>query len=126
MLENPLTVKEFLFKLATDPEAIEGADELFYVASDPVASDWLEVLHPNAHSLNPLYRIGEPRIDTYEAMVDTILSSVRQGRRVCAAFYGHPGVFVYPSHEAIRQARDEGFEARMLPAVSAEDCLFAD
>ena len=42
------------------------------------------------------------------------------------AFYGHPGVFVTPSHEAIRRAREEGFPARMLPAISAEDCLFAD
>ena len=59
-------------------------------------------------------------------MVEELLEPVRRGRRVCAAFYGHPGVFVTPSHEAIRQARAEGFPARMLPAVSAEDCLFAD
>jgi hypothetical protein len=42
------------------------------------------------------------------------------------AFYGHPGVFVDPGHEAVGRARDEGFRARMLPAVSAEDCLVAD
>jgi hypothetical protein len=51
---------------------------------------------------------------------------VRRGRRVCAAFYGHPGVFVMPAHEAIRRARAEGHEAEMLPGVSAEDCLIAD
>ncbi|HZG36857.1 MAG TPA: SAM-dependent methyltransferase, partial [Gaiellaceae bacterium] len=38
----------------------------------------------------------------------------------------HPGVFVAPSHEAVARARAEGIPARMLPAVSAEDCLFAD
>jgi hypothetical protein len=59
-------------------------------------------------------------------MIEEILAPVREGRTVCAAFYGHPGVFVSPSHEAIRLARLEGLEARMLPAVSAEDCLFAD
>lgn len=51
---------------------------------------------------------------------------VRRGLRVCAVFYGHPGVFVTPSHKAVTQARAEGFAARMLPGVSAEDCLFAD
>ena len=51
---------------------------------------------------------------------------MRRGLNVCAAFYGHPGVFVAPSHEAVRRAREEGFRARMLPGVSAEDCLFAD
>jgi tetrapyrrole (corrin/porphyrin) methylase-like protein len=59
-------------------------------------------------------------------MVDEILAPVRRGARVCAVFYGHPGVFVMPSHEAVERARAEGFPARMLPAISAEACLFAD
>ena len=62
----------------------------------------------------------------YRRMIDQILAPVRSGQTVCAAFYGHPGVFVVPSHEAIRQARREGFDARMLPGISAEDCLFAE
>jgi len=41
-------------------------------------------------------------------------------------FYGHPGVFVNPAHRAISIAKSEGYKARMLPGVSAEDCLFAD
>jgi hypothetical protein len=59
-------------------------------------------------------------------MVEAILEPVRAGKRVCAAFYGHPGVFVLPSHEAIARARAEGFDAEMFPGVSAEDCLVAD
>jgi Tetrapyrrole (Corrin/Porphyrin) Methylases len=59
-------------------------------------------------------------------MVEEILAPVRNGKRVCAVFYGHPGVYVNPSHEAVRRAREEGYEARMFPAVSAEDCLVAD
>jgi uncharacterized protein YabN with tetrapyrrole methylase and pyrophosphatase domain len=59
-------------------------------------------------------------------MVDSILADVRSGLRVCAIFYGHPGVFVYPSHVSITKARDEGYEAQMLPSISAGDCLFAD
>jgi uncharacterized protein YabN with tetrapyrrole methylase and pyrophosphatase domain len=59
-------------------------------------------------------------------MVRRILSAVRKRQRVVAVFYGHPGVFVLPSHEAIRRARAEGYVARMLPGISAEDCLFAD
>ena len=59
-------------------------------------------------------------------MVDEMLSPLRAGRSVCAAFYGHPGIFVYPGQEAIRRARAEGFEARMLPGISAIDCLWCD
>lgn len=83
-------------------------------------------LNPRARSLEGCYEEGAPRDDAYARMVEEILAAVRAGRRVCAAFYGHPGVFVLPSHEAIARARREGLEARMLPGVSAEDCLFAD
>ena len=79
---------------------------------------------PNRHSLFTVE--GRSRLDTYQDMVDRILACVREGSDVCVAFYGHPGVFVYPSHEAIKRARIEGYKATMLPGISAEDCLFAD
>jgi uncharacterized protein YabN with tetrapyrrole methylase and pyrophosphatase domain len=106
--------------------AIESADELLHLASDELGERWLDELHPRSRSLRPLYRPGRDREEIYEQIVELILDPVRRGRRTCAAFYGHPGVFVRPSHEAVRRARSEGFEARMLPAVSAEDCLFAE
>jgi hypothetical protein len=40
--------------------------------------------------------------------------------------YGHPGVFADPGHEAVRRVRAAGLPARLLPAVSSLDCLFAD
>lgn len=89
-------------------------------------SAWLEEQYPRARSLSELYRPDVPRRQIYAEMVEAILAPLRENRRVCAAFYGHPGVFVTPSHEAIRRARDEGYPARMLPAVSAESCLIAD
>jgi hypothetical protein len=105
---------------------IAAADELLYLVPDPVFAAWLEQLNPRARSLHPLYRPGEPRTRIYEAIVDEIVARVRAGADVCAAFYGHAGVFAFPSHEAIRRVRAEGRPARMLPGVSAEDCLFAD
>ena len=106
--------------------ALEEADDLLYLAAEPGGGAWLARLHPNARSLDGCYVEGEERQKAYEAMVEAMLEPVRHGRRVCGAFYGHPGVFVTPSHEAVRRARAEGFPARMLPAVSAEDCLYAD
>jgi Tetrapyrrole (Corrin/Porphyrin) Methylases len=106
--------------------AIEAADELLYVNAEPLGDRWLASLHPHARNLATLYRAGVERHEIYAAIVEAILERVRAGAKVCAAFYGHPGVFVRPSHEAIRRARAEGYDARMLPAVSAEDCLFAD
>jgi precorrin-3B methylase len=106
--------------------AIEAADEVLYLIPDPVSVHAVERLNPRSRSLAHCYVEGQHRRDAYARMVETILGSVRAGNSVCAAFYGHPGVFVLPSHDAVKQARREGFDATMLPGISAEDCLFAD
>lgn len=105
---------------------IREAEKVLYVIPGPWAEPWMHSLNPTAESLIPLYGDNKRRLDTYGQMVVHIMKFVRQGLNVCAVFYGHPGVFVLPSHEAIREARQEGFSAVMFPGVSAEDCLFAD
>ncbi|HVQ09486.1 MAG TPA: SAM-dependent methyltransferase [Allosphingosinicella sp.] len=105
---------------------IKAADSVLYVVGDPVAEEMILRLKPDAISLQTLYSTDSKRIDTYEMMVERVLESVRGNSTTCAVFYGHPGVFVYPSHAAIQRARAEGYPAVMLPGVSAEDCLFAD
>jgi precorrin-3B methylase len=106
--------------------AIERADDVFYLLAEPAAELWFKNVNPGSHSLRHHYAVGRERAETYAGMVEEILAAVRRQRNVCAVFYGHPGVFASPSHEAVRRAREEGFPATMLPAVSAEDCLFAD
>lgn len=107
-------------------ECMRSADRLFYLVGEPTTEMWLQMLNPNATSLADLYREGKPRHKTYREMRDRLLESVRSGQRVCAAFYGHPGVLVMSSHWAISLARREGYPARMLPGVAADACLFAD
>jgi hypothetical protein len=112
------------------PEAlawIKRADRLLYAVGDPVAAEAVRQLNPGAaESLAPLYADDKPRMATYNEMIDRILDCVGSGMLTCVAAYGHPGVSAYPFHQAIRQARALGYPARMLPAVSAADCLFAD
>jgi hypothetical protein len=55
-----------------------------------------------------------------------MLMHLREGKIVVGVFYGHPGVFVSPTHRTINIALKEGYAATMLPGISAEDCLFAD
>lgn len=105
---------------------IRNADIVLYAAADPVTDMWIEKQNPNAFDLYQYYADDKARIITYVQMVERILAEVRAGKYVCALFYGHPGVFVTPSHNAIAIARKEGYDAVMLPAVSAEDCLYAD
>jgi tetrapyrrole (corrin/porphyrin) methylase-like protein len=102
------------------------ADAVLYLVADPVAETLIRQLHPEAVSLRGHYGEGVNRSESYEAMVEQIMGSVRAGKRTVAAFYGHPGVFAFPSHESVRRSRREGYLAFMLPGISAEDCLFAD
>src|SRR3954452_19654831 len=105
---------------------MKAADKLLYLVGDPIGEDLILRLNPETQSLYGLNGEGKPRINTYNEMIDRVLTCVREGHRTCFALYGHPGVFVYPSHESVRRARAEGYDAQMLPGISAEDCLFAD
>jgi uncharacterized protein YabN with tetrapyrrole methylase and pyrophosphatase domain len=104
---------------------IQQADKVLFALADPVTAKWLKTLNASAEAL-PYNTDNQRRRETYREMVERLLAEVRKGINVCAVFYGHPGVFADPAHNAIRQARREGFRAQMLPGVSAEDCLFAD
>lgn len=109
---------------------LDGAEVVFTLLSDALVELWVQQLRPDATSLQPFYdesqREGQSRRDSYRGMVDAILAPVRAGKRVCAVFYGHPGVFASVPHRAIAEARAAGFEAGMEPGISAEDCLYAD
>jgi uncharacterized protein YabN with tetrapyrrole methylase and pyrophosphatase domain len=105
---------------------IENADIVFMGIMNKVGEHMVTKLNPNCISLDDLYEEGKSRALTYSQMADRIVMSVVEGNKVCVAFYGHPGVFVTPSHEAIRRVRAMNLEAKMLPGVSAEDCLIAD
>src|SRR5688500_4981316 len=72
---------------------IRAADKVLYVVGDPIAEEVLRDLNPDGvESLQVLYGEGKERLQTYDQMVDRILTCVRSGARTCAAFYGHPGV----------------------------------
>lgn len=109
---------------------LDDAEVVFTLLSDALVELWVQQLRPDATSLQPFYdeaqREGQSRRDSYRGMVDAILAPVRAGKRVCAVFYGHPGVFASVPHRAIAEARAAGFEAGMEPGISAEDCLYAD
>jgi precorrin-3B methylase len=105
---------------------IEDADVVFAATSDGIVELWLAKMHADVRSLQSFYREGKSRAASYRQMIAAMLGEVRAGKRVCGAFYGHPGVFAGVPHEAIELARREGYPAHMEPGVSAEDCLYAD
>jgi uncharacterized protein YabN with tetrapyrrole methylase and pyrophosphatase domain len=105
---------------------IKRADCVATVMDNPVALACLKKIQPRTESLGDFYAQHKTRADTYQEMVNHVMSLLRKGRDVCFVLYGHPGVLARPAHELVRRARAEDFSATMLPGVSAEDCLFAD
>ena len=85
---------------------MQRADEIIHLVADPIAEALIKSLKPGKNfTLQGFYGEGKPRIQSYNEMIEFILSRVRDGLLVCGAFYGHPGVFAYPPHESIRRAR---------------------
>jgi hypothetical protein len=113
--------------LTLDAEAhIRAAQKVLYCVVEPVMERRIHLLNPRAEALHALYGDDKPRWKTYLEMVNAILTPVRAGLRVCAVFYGHPGVFAWATHQAIMIARRDGFRAEMHAGVSADASLFAD
>jgi hypothetical protein len=106
-------------------EAIRSADKVLYVMTEPLAEKWIVELNSSAESLDHFYGLGKDRSTTYAEMAEEVLRWLAYCD-VCLALYGHPGVFATPGHLAIKMARAAGHGAKMLPGVSAEDCLIAD
>jgi hypothetical protein len=106
---------------------LRRADEVVHLVGDPVARELIETWHPTSHhALEGMYGHDRARRDSYDAMVDFVLSRLAQVDLLCLALYGHPGVFASVGHRAIANARELGAQAWMEPAISSEDCLFAD
>ncbi|KAF8598309.1 tetrapyrrole methylase [Ceratobasidium sp. AG-I] len=106
---------------------IKESDKIYYLVADPATEAFIiENANGSCVSLYGLYGIDKIRYDTYVQMSEVLLRDVRAGFDVLGIFYGHPGVFVSPTQRAMSIALEEGFQARMLPGVSAEDYLFAD
>ncbi|WP_294042869.1 SAM-dependent methyltransferase [Thiolapillus sp.] len=104
---------------------IEQADKVFCM-TDAFTYRWIEGIRPDLQPLHIYYGDEKDRRQTYREMETAIVSAVKEGHKVCAVFYGHPGVFADVPHAAVRKLRAEGYSTRMEPGISAEDCLVAD
>jgi uncharacterized protein YabN with tetrapyrrole methylase and pyrophosphatase domain len=105
---------------------IENADIVYCAMATSLMEEWIHSMNSNVVSLQNLYAEGKDRRETYKDMVALMMGSLREGKHVVGAFYGHPGIFALPPHKAVAQAREEGYFAYMEPGVSAEACLYAD
>lgn len=117
---------KFLSHLTTESIThIKTADLVLYSLNEPLMEEWINA-NSNASSLDEIVKQSNLRMDTYVDMTDYIVKSVQKNQHVCVVFYGHPTVFAKSALDAARTIRDKGYLVKILPGISAEDCLYAD
>lgn len=105
---------------------IKKAEIVLFLVNEPVMEEWINVHAQKAQNLAGLYFSKKNRAASYRLITQEILLALECYEFVCVVFYGHPTVFALPGLGAIQKAKELGVETKIIPAISAEDCLFAD
>lgn len=105
---------------------IQNADKVLYLVNEDNLKQWIQREAKNSESLDFIYFSSEKRIQAYQALTDHIIEEYKNVSILCVVFYGHPTVFADSALNAVRRIKEAGGEATILPAVSAQDCLFSD
>lgn len=118
---------KFMSHLTMEVKAyIQASDALFYLVNEPAMEKWMQMNFPHSTSLDVFYTKHFFRLHAYQAMTNYILEALYKNQHVCVVFYGHPIVFAKPALDAVILAKEKGYDVKVLPGISAEDCLFAD
>jgi len=118
---------QFLSHITIEAESnIKQAEKLLYLVNNPVLSTWLQQANPQHESLEDLYFSDPDRQTAYQAITDRILHVLTDTQHVCVAFYGHPCIYARSGLDAVKKAKMQGHNVKILPAISAQDCLYAD
>lgn len=104
---------------------ISQSEKILYSVNEPILKQWIHKHNSNAESLDK-EMTDDLRSIYYKNITDYILKNFQQYSQICVLLYGHPTVFAIPALNAAREAKKLGFIVKVLPAISAEDCLFAD
>lgn len=105
---------------------IQNADKVLYLVNENNIKQWIQREAKQAESLDPIYFSSDQRIEAYQAITNLIIDEYQNVSVLCVVFYGHPSVFADSALNAVRQIKNDGGDAIILPAVSAQDCLCSD
>lgn len=118
---------KFFSHLTTEAIAsIQKSDLVLYLVNDPILKIWIEEQNQKCQSLDFIYSSTPCRFNAYQQITNYVIEQLYQDKHVCFVLYGHPTVFSKPGLDAVKIAKEKGYFAKVLPGISAEDCLFAD
>lgn len=101
--------------------------EVFFLHSEPsIVHKYIRELCPDVTDLHSLYEVNVQREKAYYKMVETVIDAAKKNPPVALALYGNPVVFVTPTQLIMEIADKLGLKVKMLPGISAFDCMLVD
>ena len=106
--------------------AMQRSREILYLANGFGLAEYLSQLCSHVTDLSATYQEGEDRMNAYNMMTAKVIEAALDHSPVTFALYGHPLVFAWPPFQILKVASLLGLRTKILPGVSAMDCLFVD
>ena len=108
-------------------EELRRCHAVYFVGNMPGITELLEQHCSQVIDLGAsTYRVGHDRFETYKEMAVTVLEAAMTEPPVMFAMYGHPLVLSQPCVITLRIAPKLGLRTKVMPGISALDCLFSD
>lgn len=104
---------------------IKNSEIICYLINEPLMKDYIRDNSKESYDLDILYNAHTYRKDSYLDITKYVLSQFDKYNHVSFIVYGHPCFCVNSTINAIKLANKD-IDIEVLPAVSSEDCLYAD
>lgn len=105
---------------------LSRSKEVFFIPNSFGTEDYLRSFCPNITGLMDSYQENGDRLDAYHDMATRVVNAALENAPVALAEYGHPTIFAYPPYLIQQAALALGLRVKVLPGISAMDCIFAD
>jgi precorrin-3B methylase len=105
---------------------IKKSKQVFYIEKGIGIDEFLTQLCPNVTNLSTEYVINGDRLKTYHTMAAKVLEAALNNPPVTFALYGHPTIFAYPPFLVYEAAKELDLKVKVMPGISAMDCIFSE
>ncbi|QCC48711.1 hypothetical protein DV707_14170 [Halobellus limi] len=107
--------------------ALDRSDRIFLLHPHDIVAEALSDRFGAVVRLGSEYEEGRPRAETYDSIVDRVVSAAADADSpVALATYGHPTVGVTPTDDIVRRGEAAGVDVDVRPGISSLDAMYVD
>lgn len=103
-----------------------SCNEILYIERAPGIEEYFRKKCERTTNLTDLYAENSDRSKTYHEMAARVIEAALERSPVVFALYGHPTIYAFPPFLVREMANPLGLNVKILPGISALDCLFCD